>query len=258
MQLTTMPNAGLPAGMRKRAKDALARANDMTPEEWSGLVGGLLEFFSEEADEPEHKEFASDSGLRLALDRASVRSFDKDGRLHVAETNVCKACVSPYKGDEIPEWEALGLDPEKVYMMLRPPDELEKAMPTINGVPLLRNHIPVDADDHQPYEIAGSIGTSAKWEAPFIKNALSIWPQKDIDGIESKKKAELSPGYHYVAVMEPGEFEGDAYDGKMTDIVFNHVAIVEEGRQGPEVMVGDDANEILWNALERALERWPA
>ena len=230
-----------------------------------GVVRLLAKFFEEEADEPEHEDsgaakelehaMGGDSALRLALDRASVRTFDVDGRLHISETNVCKACVSPYRGDEIPEWEELGLEPDQIYQMLRPPEELEKATPTMNGVPLLRTHVPVDADDHQEKEIAGAVGTSARWDAPYIKNAVTIWPRKDIDGIESRDKCELSPGYHYKAVMIPGEFEGEPYDGMMTEIIFNHVALVEEGRQGPDVVIGDDASEVIWAAIEGALER---
>ena len=254
MPLSTMPNAGLPQWAEDDDEDEFLK--------W------LKQFFTEEAEEPEHEEsgaasklekkIGTDASLRLALDRSSVRSFDKDGRLHIEETNVCKACISPYKGEEIPDWEELGLDPDKIYQMLRPPEELEKAYPTINGVPLMREHIPVNADDHQPWDVVGAIGTSARWEAPFIKNALTIWPAKDIEGIESKEKCELSPGYHYKADMTPGEFEDESYDGRMTDIVFNHVAIVSEGRQGPEVVIGDDANEILWEALSRAFDRWAA
>lgn len=256
MQLSTAPNAGPPAGA-KRAED-----DDAV---WKRLAALLRKFFEEEADEPEHTDsgaaaelehaMGGDSALRLALDRASVRTFDVDGRLHVAETNVCKACVSPYRGDEIPEYEELGLDPDEIYMMLRPPEELEKAYPTINGVPLLRTHVPVDADDHQEKEIAGAVGTSARWEPPYIKNAVTIWPRKDIDAVESRDKCELSPGYHYKALMIPGRFEGEHYDGMMTEIVFNHVALVEEGRQGPDVVIGDDANEIIWTAIEGAIER---
>lgn len=231
----------------------------------------LARFFAEEADEPEHEsgsaaEIASslghDSALRMALDRASVRSYDADGHLHIAETNVCKACVSPYLGKEIPGYDdesgehELGLDPEKTYMMLRPPWVLEKSFGTINGKPLLREHKPTNAEDHQKNDVVGSLGTTARWEAPFIKNGLTVWTGEDIAAIEDKGKYQLSPGYHYKPVMEPGVFDGEPYDGWMDEIMFNHVAIVEEGRQGPEVVIGDDADEVLWGAIERAFEKW--
>jgi hypothetical protein len=55
----------------------------------------------------------------LALDYASVRSKDADGHLHVASSIVSAAQVNPYNGSEIPNWQALGLDPNRVYMLLR-------------------------------------------------------------------------------------------------------------------------------------------
>jgi hypothetical protein len=36
----------------------------------------------------------------LALDRASERTFDADGRLHVGTANISKAAVNPYVGSE--------------------------------------------------------------------------------------------------------------------------------------------------------------
>ena len=51
---------------------------------------------------------------RLALDRGSIRTVDKDGRLHVDLTPISKAVVSPYVGKEIPGFEDLGLDSEQV------------------------------------------------------------------------------------------------------------------------------------------------
>ena len=256
MPLSTMPNAGIPMALRKKAEDAASGAVDMSPEDWRGLVSGLLKLFAEEAEEPEHAEdVATDSKLKLALDRASVRSFDVDGRLHIAETNVCKACISPYRGDEIPGHEELGLDPDRIYKMLRPPEELEKSVPTINGIPLLRDHVPVDADDHKPYDVAGALGTTGRWVDPYVKNGLTIWAAKDIEGIEKKEKCELSPGYHYLPLMEAGLFGGEPYDGKMTNIVFNHVAIVEEGRQGPDVIISDGIEDLQWAIIEREILR---
>ena len=191
--------------------------------------------------------------LLLALDKESVRSVDQDGRLRIAVTNVCKACVSPYMGKEIPDWENLGLQADTIYQLFRPPEELEKAAPTINGVQILRKHIPVSAEDHQPWEVVGSVGTEARWEYPFIKNALTILSKSDISLLDSGAKEALSPGYHYRAVMEPGTFEGQPFSGKMVDIKFNHLAIVEEPRQGKDLVVGDTADDVHWAIIEHAL-----
>jgi hypothetical protein len=39
--------------------------------------------------------------------------------------------------------------------------------------------------------------------------------------------------------MEAGEFEGQPYDGRMTEIRGNHLALVEIGRAGADVVVAD-------------------
>jgi hypothetical protein len=45
----------------------------------------------------------------------------------------------------------------------------------------------------------------------------------------------LSSAYRYRAVMEAGNFEGEHYDGRMVDLVGNHVALVPVGRAGADV-----------------------
>jgi uncharacterized protein len=177
----------------------------------------------------------------LAFDRASVRTYDRDGRLHVEITNISKATVNPYIGREIPDYKALGLEPDRVYKLLRDPDELAKAAPTFNNIQLLSRHKPVTADDHNPDLVIGSTGTDAVFEAPYLRNSLVIWARDAIEDVENETKQELSSGYRYRADMTPGTYEGEAYDGVMRDIVGNHVAVVSEGRAGPDVVVGDAA-----------------
>lgn len=181
----------------------------------------------------------------LAFDRGTVRSYDRDGRLRVAITNISKAAVNPYVGHEIPEWKALGLEPDKIYQLLRDPSELEKAAQSSNGIPLLSEHVAVTADDHQPDLVVGSTGTDAIFQAPFLRNSLVLWARDGIDAVESEEQKELSCAYHYRADMTPGTYEGESYDGVMRDIVFNHVAIVEEGRAGADVVVGDSMETVL-------------
>ncbi len=224
-------------------RDQVGAAEDMTPAEWDGLRDGLLKWIAEEQAESEH-DFATDSAPSLALDRDSVRSIDRDGRLRVAKANISKAAINPYRGSEIPGWQSLGLDPDKIYQLYRDPDELKKAAPTLNGVPLLRKHVPVGAEDHKPYDVVGAIGTEASFDDPYLTNSLIVWSGDDIRGIESGAKKELSAGYHYTPDMTPGQNGGKRFDGVMRDIVFNHVALVEDGRAGSDVVVGDSTENL--------------
>jgi len=177
----------------------------------------------------------------LAFDRQSVRSVDQDGRMRVELTPISKAMVCPYYGEEIPEAQALGLDPKRIYMLLRDPDELAKSVPTWNNVQLLNEHIPVNAQSHQPKATVGATGTDAVFEHPYLKNSLVIWTQDAIKGVETGAQQEISCAYYYNADMTPGTYEGVQYDGIMRNIRANHVALVEKGRCGADVIVGDSA-----------------
>lgn len=182
---------------------------------------------------------------KLALDAgASVRSYDGDGRLHVSRTPISKANVCPYLGREIPNSEALGLQPDKIYQLLRAPEELSKAAPTANNLQLLYQHKPVTAADPSKELTVGSTGTDAEFEAPYLYNSLVVWDKDAIGGIESNEQKELSAGYYYRADMTPGTYEGVPYDGVMRDIRFNHVALVVEGRAGSDVVVGDSMENL--------------
>ncbi|MGK4923157.1 DUF2213 domain-containing protein [Bordetella hinzii] len=177
----------------------------------------------------------------LAFDRATVRRIDADGRMHVEISNISKATVNPYRGSEIPDWEALGLDANRIYFLLRDPHELEKAATTFNNIPLLSKHIPVSAADPQKEFVVGATGSNASYQAPYLKNSLVVWDAVAIALIESDEQKELSSAYRYRADMTPGVYEGVAYDGVMRDIRGNHVALVEVGRAGPDVVVGDSS-----------------
>lgn len=181
--------------------------------------------------------------LRLAFDR-TARRIDADGRLHVDRSHISKATVNPYYGKEIPGYEALGLVPDKVYRLLRDPVELERGAPTFARLPILSKHVPVTVktmadDEEQKKLVVGSIGSEIVFDAPYLDADLCIWDAAAIAGIETDKVRELSCAYRYVPVMESGEFEGQAYDGKMTDIQGNHLALVEVGRAGSDVVVAD-------------------
>jgi hypothetical protein len=176
--------------------------------------------------------------LLLAFDRSS-RTIDADGRLHVAMSNISKATVNPYYGREIPGHKELGLDADRIYQLLRDPEELAKGAASFNHIPLLDRHVPVSADDPKKENVVGSTGTDAEFVKPFLRNSLVVWDAAAIAGIETKEQCELSCAYRYTPDMTPGEFEGVKFDGVMRNIIGNHVAIVELGRAGRDCVVSD-------------------
>lgn len=177
--------------------------------------------------------------------KTTNRTYDPGGRLRVASNNISKGNVCPYLGREIPRWREMGLDPDRVYNLFRDPVELAAAAHTFNNLPVLSEHVPVTADDHQPGLVVGATGTDAAMNGTFLTNSLILWERQAITGVERDEKRELSSAYWYRADMTPGEFEGVAYDGRMCDIIGNHVALVFEGRAGSDVIVGDEKPMVI-------------
>ncbi len=178
-------------------------------------------------------------GRRMAFDR-SLRTTTADGRMEVESCVISKANVCPYFGREIPGSEALGLEPGRAYMLYRDKAELEAAVSTYERIPLMMHHVASTANQpNKPY-IVGTV-SNVRYRHPFLIADLTVWDAEAIVVIESGAQRELSAGYRYVVDMSPGEIDGEKYDGRMTRLVANHVALVEAGRVGPEAFVHDSA-----------------
>lgn len=176
------------------------------------------------------------------------RHFDENGYLHVESSHITKEAVNPYYGREIPGWKHLSLDPEKIYYGYRSGDELQKALKTFNGLPLhLDHHMDSAANPRKDVRV-GSLGTSALWNPPYIDNALTVTDLQAIKAIENNEYRELSAAYRYDPDFIAGEFNGEKYDFVMRNISGNHVALVRDGRAGPDVVVADE-NTIKENKM---------
>ena len=177
----------------------------------------------------------------IAFDADSVRTFDVDGIMHVSKTPISKANVCGYLGREIVNWEQLNLEPDKEYMLYRDPIELAKAAATFNNKPVLNKHIPFSIIQPPKDAIVGMTGDDAVFEHPYLYQSMTITDGAMQAGIESDKHREISSSYYYRADMTKGVTpEGEAFDGVMRDIACNHVAIVPNGRAGPDVLIKDE------------------
>ena len=173
----------------------------------------------------------------------SARTIDNNGYMHVAVSNLTKEQVVPYLGNTIPGYKEMGLDPDKIYQLYRPGDEIEKAADSFNGLPLMLDHWDMDAESIPKDKVVGSLGTDARYESPHLKNSLIVTDAKAIKAIEDGSYSELSASYACDIDMTGGIFDGKSYDGVMKNIKGNHVALVPEGRAGHDVKVADSAME---------------
>lgn len=186
----------------------------------------------------------------------SVRSKDENGFLHVALTPISKATVNPYLGREIEGSAAHGFKPDAIYYGLRDPKELEKAADTFNGLPLLLEHHPTDAENLPKEWVVGSMGTDAVYEKPYLKNSMTVTDAQAIGYIEDGTAKEISCSYRFTPDFTAGTYtEADGsevhYDFVMRDIRGNHVALVPEGRAGHDVQVADSGDAVNINRQER-------
>lgn len=171
----------------------------------------------------------------------SARSFDENGYMHVEVSNITKEQVAPYRGDEIPNFKQLGFAPDQIYYGYRPASELSKVetVESLNGIPVLLEHHPDSAAAPAKDFRIGCTGTDAKWDAPYLTNSLHIQDADAIARIKDGSMRELSLGYFYTPIRRDGDFNGEHYDFIMSDITCNHVALVERGRAGHDVLVND-------------------
>lgn len=178
----------------------------------------------------------------FAIDAESKRTYDENGFLHVSISPLTRVQVAPYHGSEIPGWQSLGLDPEKIYKGYRSAEELSRpeTIESVNGIPIQLAHHMDYADNPAKMTRVGSTGTDGAFHDPYLTNSLHIQDKNAIDRINDGSMRELSLAYRYKPVFKSGVSpDGEKYDFLMTDISANHLALVDEGRAGHEVLVYD-------------------
>lgn len=127
--------------------------------------------------------------------------------------------------------------PDEVFT----PDSLEsmKLKPITNDHPMDKI---VTAQNVSELSI-GNIGETIKINSPFVLAKLCIKNAEIIELIRNEEKQELSLGYMVDLVEEPGEFDGEEYTHRQTNIQYNHLALVERGRAGPMARIQLDNND---------------
>lgn len=170
----------------------------------------------------------------------SKRSVDSNGYWEIRDNPLTKAGVFDYLGSEIG-----APDPNRIYKVLRPAEEVEKAADSFRLMPFINDHEWLGLGGTPPEKkgVLGAIGEQIRYKHPHLLGNIKIHASIAQELIDDGK-IELSPGYKSAYDYEPGIYEGQPYDYVQRNIRCNHLALVQEGRTGPDVSV-QDARSII-------------
>lgn len=175
-----------------------------------------------------------------AMDR-SARQFDNNGYMTIEGNPISKEGVYDYLGSQIPGYPG---DPNDIVKVFRPGSELarQETIDSFKLMPFIDEHqwLGVEGTDAGDLPLTGTTGEQVYYEAPYLKANLRVYSQKLLDAFNTGK-VQLSPGYLYDYVYQPGQWQGVNYSYVQSNLRGNHLALVEKGRTGADVAVMDSA-----------------
>jgi len=171
----------------------------------------------------------------------TARVPDFNGWMEIKGNPISKVGVFDYLGAQISD----ELEPDKVYKVYRPEEELSDpdTIASFKLVPWIDDHEMLGAaeDDLTPAEkkgIQGYTGENVYFESPYLRANLKVVSEK-LSSLIADGKKELSIGYRCLYDIVSGVHNGIRYDAIQRKIRGNHLALVDEGRSGPDVAVLD-------------------
>lgn len=136
-------------------------------------------------------------------------------------------------------------DDRKFVGRLRDVDDVKAATKTINCIPVTLQHPnqPVTADNVDNLQV-GMTANDASFDGLNNHVTVTITGKKAIEAIDKGEVKAFSMGYKCSIVDNDGVWQGVHHDQQQKDIVYNHIALVKNGRAGDKVrfMVGDSAD----------------
>ena len=115
-----------------------------------------------------------------------------------------------------------------------------RSLRSLEGAPVvIDQHTWIDDAQAQSQTIVGYVAGAPLVEQPYLLADLIITDRAAIEKIKTRQVSEVSSGYDADGVPEPGEYDGQPYVGRQTQIRYNHVALLPAGagRGGHDVRI---------------------
>lgn len=171
--------------------------------------------------------------VRYALDDSSTRLTD-DGYL-VTSALIARTGIQQYSGQDV------GLSDSTVNVY-RPEDAVfsTKSMASMANRPITVDHPSEAVTSKNWRELAvGQTGGEVARDGDFIRVPLIIMDEAAIAAVQAGKR-ELSVGYSCEIVVEDGVApDGTPYKARQSEIIANHLAIVDAARAGRNARIPD-------------------
>ena len=199
-----------------------------------------------------------EAGIAADEITTSKRQEDINKWPQIKDNPLSKVGVFPYSGAQIHG----SLIPDKIYNVYRPEEELSN-QETINSfklIPWINEHEMLGPRElgFTPAEEKGVWGVIGQ-DVYFDKNTLTLCGNIKVFSERMKKliedgKIELSAAYRCVYELTPGVYNGIKYDAIQRNVRANHLALVTEGRMGPDVYVLDEY-KFTFDKLEYCMDK---
>jgi len=173
----------------------------------------------------------------------SARVPDINGFIEIKDNPISKEGVFQYSGAQINHPDPMRRG--EIFNVYRPAEELAdpECIASFRLLPFVDEHAMLGSEDigATPAElkgVQGMIGEQVRFDPPYLRANLKI-VSESLKGLIGSGKVELSPGYRCIYEHTPGVWNGQKYDAIQRKIRGNHLALVTEGRTGPDVAVLD-------------------
>lgn len=175
-----------------------------------------------------------------------ARQYDSNGWYEIKANPISKAGIFPYSGRQLG---LTGPDADRIFQVLRPPEELAapECIESFKLLPWIDDHVMLGPVAQEMTDralaaekkgVQGVIGEDVFYKDGTLYANIKAFSSTLAALIEAGKR-ELSAGYRCIYDMTAGVWNGLRYDAIQRKIRGNHLALVTEGRMGPDVAVMD-------------------